>query len=389
MPYQNINDPEKLKSLLDAALSISAGLDLDVILDKFVVQATRLVGARYGALGVLNRQGTGLVKFVTTGLSKSQIKAIGEFPKGAGVLGLLITNPEPILLADISSHESSVGFPPGHPEMKSFLGVPITIRGTVYGNLYLTDKIDGPEFTSQDQDMIVSLSLAAAITIENYFLHERVSELTVIEDRERIARDLHDTAIQRIFATGLSLQSTLKLVQDETSKARIEESIDGLDETIRLIRTAIFSLESGQNQDHSDAGPRIRVLDLCEEASRSLGFQPVVQFMGPLDHSIPQVVTNELVITLREALSNVARHAKASSVSVELSYEGGELIAQITDNGRGIDPTFATTSWGPLSGASKGKGIANMCSRAESLGGTCVVHNQPRGGTRVLWRVPI
>ncbi len=385
MPYRRINDPEKLKSLLDAALSISAGLDLELILNKLVQAAASLSGARYGALGVLNRKGTGLDKFITTGLSKEEIEKIGSYPTGAGVLGLLISQPEPLLLKDISSHQASVGFPPGHPTMTSFLGVPIIIRGTVYGNLYLTDKKNAQEFNSQDVDMVTSLALAAGITIENYYLHERVSELTLVKDRERIARDLHDTAIQRIFAIGLALQSSLKLVEDSRAKERIDEAIGSLDETIRLIRTAIFSLESGSTTDNEEAGIRLRILHLCDEAARGLGFAPQIQLSGPLDYNLPASVANELIIVLREALTNVARHSKATAVDVELSYENSELILEVRDNGIGI--SSQTSGGGQVSGG--GKGIANMCTRAENLGGICVVHNQSQKGTSVLWKVPV
>lgn len=171
-----VDDPTKLRRLLEAVLMIEADLELPVLLRHIVEEARLLVGARYGALGVLNEERTGLEQFLTVGLDPDAERAIGERPTGRGVLGLLITDPTSLRLDDLGSHAESYGFPPGHPPMTSFLGVPLRVRaGTeAYGNLYLTDKSSGEAFSDEDEALVEALALAAGIAIENTRLHERV-----------------------------------------------------------------------------------------------------------------------------------------------------------------------------------------------------------------------
>ena len=207
VPYHSIEDPAKLRRVLEAALLLEADLDLPNLLRHIIDEARSMTNARYGALGVLDVDGTALAEFITVGLEPEEEKAIGARPVGRGVLGLLISEPKPLRLARLGSHPESYGFPPNHPPMTSFLGVPIKVRDAVYGNLYLTDKIGWSEFTSDDEALIGALAVAAGIAIENARLHQRVQEVAVYEERDRLARDLHDTVIQRLFAIGLSLQS--------------------------------------------------------------------------------------------------------------------------------------------------------------------------------------
>src|SRR5262249_52393234 len=160
---------------------------------------------------------TRLEDFITVGIDESTHRLIGDLPEGQGVLGLLIVDAQPIRLPDIKKHPNSYGFPPNHPPMTSFLGVPIRVRGEVFGNLYLTEKTSDPEFPEVDEELRVGLAAAAGVAIENARLHNRVQELAVVEDRERIARDLHDTVIQRLFATGLALQATARMARSDPS----------------------------------------------------------------------------------------------------------------------------------------------------------------------------
>jgi GAF domain-containing protein len=169
-------------------------------------------------------------------------EAIGHLPEGHGILGLLIIDPRPLRLPDLNEHPDRFGFPPNHPPMTSFLGVPIVVRGEVFGNLYLCDKVGGDVFTDVDQELAVGLASAAGIAIENARLHARVADFATLEDRERIARDLHDTVIQRMFAIGLGLQSTLRLVSDVDVRTRLLSAVDDLDTTVRDVRAAIFGL---------------------------------------------------------------------------------------------------------------------------------------------------
>ena len=170
-------------------------------------------------------------------------------PRATGSSGSLIVDAKPLRLPDLREHPDSFGFPPHHPPMRSFLGVPIRVRDEVFGNLYLTDKTTGRgRSPTSTRSSWSRLAAAAGVAIENARLHSRVQELALVEDRERIARDLHDTVIQRLFATGLSLQGTARLVRTDADAAvsRIEAAVDDLDLTVKHIRSAIFELESSR-----------------------------------------------------------------------------------------------------------------------------------------------
>lgn len=376
MPYHSISDPAQLQALLDAVLSIESGLELPRVLHQVVEAACSLAGARYGALGVLDPDGKGLAEFVHLGMDEEVVARIGHLPRGEGILGVLIREPAPLRLDDLATHPDSVGFPPGHPMMRTFLGVPLRLRGEVYGNLYLTEKQGAAAFTEADQALVVALADAAGIAIENARLHARLGELRMTEDRERIARDLHDTVIQRLFATGLALQGALPLAQDAELHARIAESVADLDETIRQVRTTIFALEPPVP---ARRGVRAQVLEICGEAARTLGFDPEVRFSGPVDASVDGRIATELLSTLREALTNVARHARAGSVHVDLSVQAGELHLRVVDDGVGVGTGQAVG----------GHGLPNMAVRAESLGGSFALSARPEGGTELHWHVPV
>jgi two-component system, NarL family, sensor histidine kinase DevS len=371
-----LTGPPRLRQLLDAVLTIGSDLDLPAILRRIVQSATELVDARYGALGALDDTRTGLSQFVTVGIDDETHRAIGHLPQGHGILGVLIVDAKPLRLPDLRRHPESYGFPPNHPEMKSFLGVPILVRDEVFGNLYLTDKTTAPEFTDVDEELAVALASAAAVAIENARLHARVQELALVDDRERIARDLHDRVIQRLFATGLSLQGTVKLVRSDPGGAetRIETAVDDLDLTVKHIRSAIFGLESSRR---SARGLRDRVLSLVRDAEGALGFEPTVLFDGVVDTGVDDEVAAELLATLREALSNVARHARATTVNVSV-VAGDNLVLRVVDDG--IGP--------PGPGTPRGHGLKNMATRAERLGGHLELRAGAASGTVLEWSIP-
>ena len=364
-----------MRQLLDAVLTIGSELDLPAMLNRIVRSATELVDARYGALGMLDPTGTRLAQFVTVGMDDETVRSLGHLPEGHGILGLLIVDAKPLRLSDLREHADSYGFPPNHPPMRSFLGVPIRVREEVFGNLYLTDKTGGERFTDVDEELVVGLAAAAGVAIENARLHARVQELALVEDRERIARDLHDTVVQRLFATGLSLQRTTRLVRTDPdlTVGRIEAAVDDLDVTVKHIRSAIFTLETSRP---TAGGLRDRVLALTREAAGSLGFEPTVLFDGPIDAGPSDEVGADLLATLREALSNVARHASASRVEVEV-LAGDELVLRVVDNG--IGP--------PRPGARRGHGLKNMEARAVHLGGRLEMSPNTPSGTALEWRV--
>ncbi len=366
-----------MQELLEAVAAVGADLDLPSMLQRIVAAAAGLADARYAALGVLDEAGTGLSEFITVGLDDAQRRAIGHQPKGHGVLGLLIVGHEPIRLPDIAKHPDSYGFPPGHPPMTSFLGVPLRVRDEVFGNLYLTEKRSGDEFTELDELLVVGLSVAAGVAIENARLHARVQAAAIVEDRERIARDLHDTVIQRLFATGLSLQAAIRLAERPEVVDRIEAAVDDLDITVKHIRTAIFGLESSKRRQVN--GARAEVVSLCREATGPLGFEPRVTFDGPIDASVSGSLAVDLLSAVREALSNVARHAHASGVEVQLHVVDHHLSLTVIDDGRGLPADLATG----------GRGLHNLQERAERHGGSFVVVPVAPEGTRLEWRVPL
>lgn len=366
--------PTQLRRLLDATLAIGSELSLNDVLQRIATTATELVGAQYGALGVLSPDGNQLSEFITVGIDEAARAQIGQLPKGHGILGLLIREPRPIRLPDLQEHPDSFGFPPNHPRMQSFLGVPIRVRGTVFGNLYLCDKVNGEAFNDIDEELAVSLGVAAGVAIDNARLHAAVAEFALVEDRERIARDLHDTVIQRLFACGLTLQSTIALIADAPARDRLTTVVADLDETIREIRSAIFELHTSRIPGRST---RAAILELCHEASRSLGFEPVVRFEGPIDGATEGPLADAILAVARELLSNVAQHAHATSVSVGVEVASGVLTLQVDDDGCGVAANLGA-----------GRGLENAQVRAEKLGGTFRITPASQQGTTATWLVP-
>ena len=508
------------RSLLEAVTAISSDLDLTSVLTRIVEAATALTGARYGALGVLGSDGE-LVEFVTTGIDERTRALIGDLPRGRGILGVIIDDPSGLRLADLSAHPSSVGFPPNHPPMTSFLGMPVRIRGTVFGNLYLTEKAAGGPFTEADEDLVEELARTAGYVISNarsFALSERrrqwleasaelaellqppvdldaalpqivstarqvsrahavalwsslgadhdtVSvapdadaawvaevlaearhvppgdagpvvataadgvplvvvplrshlapvdalvaitqpgsglldvqdrelfagfadqlalsldrtqallerqELAVISDRERIARDLHDIVIQRLFATGLQLQGVAAMAADGAVGDRLDGAVADLDDTIKAIRGTIFEL-----QDRRGDSLRAAVRSLVKEYVPVLGFTPVVRTSGPVDTAVPAALGSQLLAVLREAVSNVARHALADSAEIDVVAAGGRLELRVADDGVGLPEAVVES------------GLRNARRRADDLGGTLEVSMLGERGTVLVWRVPL
>jgi signal transduction histidine kinase len=356
-------------------VSIGSELDLSESLRRIVEAATDLVDARYGALGVLDESRTRLAQFITVGIDEEQRAAIGHLPEGHGILGVLIVDPKPLRLPDLTRHPDSFGFPPHHPPMRSFLGTPILVRGEVFGNLYLCDKEGGEVFSDIDEELVTALSSAAGIAIENARLHARVAELALFEDRERIARDLHDTVIQRLFATGLTLQATIRLVERPEVVDRLLTLVEDLDVTVRHIRSVIFELQTARLPGNST---REAVLVLCADAARSLGYEPAVTFNGPVDSAMDEHLAENVLAVLQELVSNVARHAHATGVDVTLTVADGEFRMTVADNGRGV-----------AEGTTGGRGMDNIRARASRLGADVEWHPGPDGGTTATFCVKL
>jgi signal transduction histidine kinase len=516
---QDLSGPAR--ALLDAVVAISSDLDLHSVLSRIVVSACELTGAQYGALGVIGADGN-LDDFVTHGIDEELHRQIGDLPRGRGILRLLIDEPVPLRLEDLHTHPRSYGFPPHHPPMNTFLGVPVRIRGTVFGNLYLTEKEGGGQFTGQDEQLVLALATAAGFVIDNaraYLLSERRrqwleasaeltealqppisidralakftnaaralsgaaatavvqfpesgpqlatsdgpavdrlpallpqiatlvehsshtdriesisvdeleavvvpmrahfagasalvalfelghritdveerellgsfadqaalaldraqamedrEELAVVSDRDRIARDLHDVVIQRLFATGLQLQGMQSIVVNPEVAERLEKAVDDLDQTIRDIRTTIFELQHRQG-----GSVRSLVRALVMEYAPVLGFTPTVRILGPVDTAISSTLSQQLLAVLREALSNVARHAIADQAEVEIAVSPHEVVLTVTDNGTGLPPERVES------------GLRNARRRASAHGGSFDLRPADPSGTEFCWRVPL
>jgi signal transduction histidine kinase len=517
-----VTSRERLRALLDAVVGIGTDLDLRSVLQRIVEAACALGGARYGALGIIGADRL-LSDFITHGIDPDAHAAIGDLPHGRGVLGLLITDPRPVRLPDITRHPRSYGFPPNHPPMHSFLGVPVRTRDQVFGNLYLAEKQGAAEFTEDDEEIMVALAAAAGVAIDNARLfavaqrrerwlaaaaeitgvllgtvrrtealrliarrareitgaglvlvllagdddsrytievadggdemvgkaltvdvaalgedgaelrdiaewpgpvppgpvlaaplagadmpqgvlivagaadggeddaallasfagqatlaleraraQEQREQLAVLEDRERIARDLHDVVIQRLFATGMQLQGVAPQALRPEAAKRINAAVDDLDATIRDIRRSIFELRAPVG-----VSLRTELRDAVEAVTATLGFRPVLDVSGPVDSAVPGDVVPELLAVLREALSNVIRHAGASAVRVSVHATGAEVVIRVEDNGIGTDPATARG------------GLVNMAERAADLGGSCTISPADDHGTVVTWRAPL
>lgn len=369
-----VADPRRLRHLLDAVVVVSSGLDLAAMLERIVESAAELVGARYAALGVLDETRSELCEFVTVGIDDAQRRAIGDLPRGHGILGLLIHEPSPLRLADLGAHPESGGFPPGHPAMTTFLGVPISIRGEVFGNLYLCDKDDGSEFSEVDEQLVVALAAAAGVAIENARLHARTRDVATMEDRDRIARDLHDRVIQRLFAVGLGLQGVERLTDDPALTDRLDAAIDAIDETIKEIRATIFELSA-----HDAPGStRSAIGRVVTEVLGPTAVEATVRYEGPVDTAVVGPLADHVVAVVREAVTNVAKHAGASAVSVVVATGDGAVTVDVVDDGVGIGP-----------GAAPGRGLENLRSRAAERRGSCSIETVAGGGGHLRWTAPL
>ncbi|MFH8754319.1 GAF domain-containing sensor histidine kinase [Streptomyces atroolivaceus] len=534
---------DRVHDLMEVVTSVGRDLDLEHVLRHVVQAATTLVRARYGALGVIGSDHEKLVQFLTVGMDDEDVASIGSSPSGHGILGALIAHPEPLRLAKLSEHESSYGFPAGHPPMDSFLGVPIRIGGQVFGNLYLTEKLGGAQFDAEDESILTTLAVAAGVAIDNARLYERsqkrerwvqataevthsllsgsprgavlaliadrareisgahlvvvalptperdsfvvevargleaetfqgpppvvtggligaafagavavtsedadavrlaadpawpaalgravavpigtgtgtgvrgvlllvraegcepftaeetspvlgfagtaavamelaerrrdAEQMVLLEERDRIARDLHDLAIQRLFATGMTLQSAGRFIDHPEASERVERAVDDLDETIKIIRSTIFGLRS----DLSGTGEslRARTVRVVADAAAALGFSPSLRKEGLLDTQVSRPVADHVLAVLGESLANVARHARATRVDVILQTDGRQVALTVSDNGVGIGA------------GSRRSGLRNLTDRAEECGGTMELSSPEGGGTSLVWRVP-
>jgi signal transduction histidine kinase len=369
------------RRLIEAGMVLASELSLDAVLLRIVELAVDLTGARYGALGVLTPDGGSIEDFITVGITPEQRAALGDPPTGHGLLGALTREERPLRIADIGSDPRSVGFPPNHPPMTSLLGARIIGRGTVFGNIYLTDKQGAEMFDEEDERVLVVLATQAAIAVENARLYDEterkgreLQRLQVLEERERIGKELHDGVIQSLFAVGMRLQGLASSSSDAEIARRLEAAVEDVDQAIRDLRNYIFGLRPGILAD--------RQLDqafneLATEFGARSGVVTVVDVDGEAASALASRA-GEVIQLAREALSNVSRHSEATTCRVSLRRGAAGIFLEIDDDGRGFDVDTTT----------QGMGLRNLRDRAESLGGKLEILSTPGEGTTVRATIP-
>ena len=359
----------RLSALSDAVIDVAKGENLSASLKRLVQNAVIISEASYGALGTITPDGR-LEEFTYVGLSEESADEIERFPEGKGLLGHLLKHPTPLRLASIKSSAASVGFPDGHPAMNSFLGVPILIRDEVYGSLYLTEKKGGLEFTEEDEQLVIVLASAAGIAIDSARGQDAQNQIIVLAERDRIGRDLHDLVIQRLFATGLSLQAVAKndLVPMRDLKI-IEESIDNLDLTVQQIRNTIFELQI----PGPITGVRGRIQEEIAIFQGKNAIHISCEFHGPIDASVHGVLSEHAIAVVRELLTNAMKHASCRHIDLIISSSEGLLEIQISDDGIGY-----------VEGGRK-SGLQNLEERAKECNGTFSITQKAPQGTHAFW----
>lgn len=355
---------------------IASSLDAEEVLQEVIDSACELTDAQYGALGVFNAE-RHVDKFMTHGITDEERAAVGKLPEGLGILGWLQDLQEPLRLGDLTTHPRSVGFPSNHPPMRTFLGAPVRHGDESLGNIYLTEKANGADFTPEDENLLVLFAAQAAMAIRNAQLHAQVQDFVVLEERERIGMDLHDGVIQSLYATGLKLEASLGEldVNPQLVKPEIERAIDQVNNIISDVRSYIFRLRPGMLADADLAGAiggLLRELQVNTLTQVSMVEEPGAS------RALSDQQTSELYLVAHEALTNARKYAQATKVTASLSRTGDRFTMCIADNGIGFDCDVATS----------GHGLRNMRERIERLGGTLTIAPNGRKGTRIIVDVP-
>lgn len=358
-----------LTPLITSAAKVVGTSDLGQVLRTLVAQAKNATGAEYAAIGVIGSHDV-LADFIYDGIAPEQAELIGHPPIGRGVLGTVIRQKEPIMLGEISEHPDSVGFPEHHPDMHAFLGVPVAVGDDVFGNLYLTNKEGG--FTNQDLEIANALSRIGAAAVQTARLQTRLRRLAVVEDRQRIARDLHDSVIQDLFATGLSLQGLASRVSDPKINDPLNQALDTLDRSVTALRSYVFELRE------SSRGP-VGLDERLQQLVSRMGATYPSHVELNIEGEVPADWDEELVILATEALSNALRHSHATHVEVELAISPDEMVLRVVDNGDGFDPGEPR----------HGMGLSNMAARAQAMGGWLNVESEATTGTTIEARIPL
>jgi signal transduction histidine kinase len=367
-----------LRAVSDAVLSVAAERSVEEVLQRLVESARELAGARYAALGTPDGEG-GFSRFLTAGMSDDLIAALGPLPRTHGMLGAMLETEESFRTADIHDDPRFRGWwPKGHPDMRSFLGVPITTRDGVIGAFYLTEKTDAREFTAADQRLIELLAAHAAIAITNARLYEQSRELSILSERNRLALELHDAVSQKLFSLVLTAEAaeTLAARQPAAAAEQATKLKTLAQEALDELRALIFELRPPDLERDGLCGAlrkHVEVLRPRQPAEITLELMDALAADAERDPEILRIA--------QEALHNALRHARAEHVNVRLRADDGTLLLEVVDDGVGFDPTTAEVR-------SRHLGLTSMEERAARLGGRVEIASAPGAGTTVRLAVP-
>jgi signal transduction histidine kinase len=371
-------DTTALAALDEAARAISSVLGIEEVLQLIVDRVRELVDAEYAALGIVGVDGR-IERFITAGLDPHERLAIGSLPTGRGLLGLIIREGRSYRIPSIADHPDSSGFPPNHPPMTSFLGVPVVSHDVSVGNLYLTDKRGAAEFSIGDLHLVELFARHAGIAIDNARLHAQAGRLAVAEERDRIGRDLHDGIIQSLYAVALSLEDVPELMGEIPGEAaeRVDNAIESINLAIRDIRNFIYGLRP----EAMDGTQVVAGLAALAEEVRHGGLVDMVAELDPAaDPGLDAGAGSDLLNLVREALSNAVRHGHARRISITLAATATGSTLEIVDDGGGFDPAEVRSAGH--------HGLANMRARATAIGGRLDIRSAPGDGTTVIVDLP-
>jgi signal transduction histidine kinase len=375
-----VDHDHRRRALVEAGIAITSELSLDAVLQTLVRIAADLTGARYSALGVIDRAGSGLERFVTHGMDDAEREAIGEQPHGRGILGVLIRDARPLRLDDITDDPRSVGLPPNHPPMHSFLGVPVMTRGVAFGNLYLAEKQPGGAFTEEDEEIVTLLAAQAAVAIENAGSVQRDALRRAVQaqevERRRLARELHDETGQALTSILLGLAAVERAESTEQAHAAAADLRTLVVETLQNVRRLAVELRPSALDDFG-LEPALRRLGQSVSESGGVDVQVEARLGG---QRLPGEVETALYRIVQEALTNVVKHAGARRVSIVVSRKPATVLVMVEDDGRGFDPSQVQSG---------GLGLLGMRERVELLDGSFEVDAEPRRGTTLIVELPL
>ena len=371
------SDSPTLRAVSDAVLAVASQLSVDEVLQRLVHSARELAGARYAALGIPDGEG-GFRRFLVSGMSDELVAAMGPLPSTHGMLGAMLTTRQPYRTDDIHDDPRFRGWwPRGHPDMRSFLGVPIVARAEVIGAFYLTDKDGAETFDGPDQKVIELLAAHAAIAITNARLYERSQELSILSERNRLALELHDVVSQKLFSLTITAEAAATQLERDpvAARAHVERLRTLAREALDELRTLILGLRPAELERDGLAGALGKEVEMLR---RVHGVEIELQADGALDGSSDR--DRAVLRIAHEALHNALRHARADHVRVALHERDGGLVVEVTDDGVGFEPDRAQLR-------SRHLGLTSMEERARELGGRLEIRSAPGDGTTVRLEV--